>query len=294
MRFFPRAFVLGCCLNFLPALALAQEAPEPPYQVPQTVFVGDDGTLVVPLGAGFAGAAAMVLEGPGLPQIPDLVISRIELENRGGKPRLLIGFRAYVPGAIPLPPLVIGSWTFGDLELHIASILEAGGDSLVLSPLAPSLAVPGTLGIIYGAVLGILLLILALVAFSVWGIPALKGYGERSRRRRLLRSMGKVLKQLRNNLGKGPAGEGEVIAALSRELRVLLGLFTGMHCRAMVPGEFLGIPPLAEGYSGEFLRDLFLRCDTQRFSGQGIPREEALDLLDRVRAFTGAMAQGAA
>ncbi|MCL2318550.1 MAG: hypothetical protein FWC45_00570, partial [Treponema sp.] len=75
-------------LFFAAPMAEAQSGPGPaktetPYLLPQTIFVGDSGRLVVPLGQAFSGTEPFVLDTPGsLPGTPQLVIRRIELERR--------------------------------------------------------------------------------------------------------------------------------------------------------------------------------------------------------------------
>jgi hypothetical protein len=263
------------------------------YLIPQTVFVGDKGRLALPVSPILAGARRAVVERPeALPQLRDLRITRVELENRGEGPRLLVDFTAFVPGIIELPPIEIASLSFTGLKVTVASILEAEGDSRVLSAPEPPLAVPGAAALIYGTVLALILLCILLALGGFRGLPALRRRLRGFRRRRLIRSMGRIIRQMRNRLGKGPpGGEGEVLSRLSGELRVFLGFFLGMNCRAMVPGEFRALLPGGQGspLSGLFLGDLFQRCDTLRFSGGEIPAEEALSVLEEAGAFTEAL-----
>jgi hypothetical protein len=138
-----------------------------PYLIPQTIFVGDKGRLVVPLepgtvAVGFEGADA------NLPRTPDLLISRAELVRRGAAVLLLVDFQAFAPGRIELPPIEIAlkengaSHTFTGLEVTVSSILEMEQRGMVLSGPAEPLAAPGTAAMIYGTILGIILLLLAL------------------------------------------------------------------------------------------------------------------------------------
>ncbi|GHV88277.1 hypothetical protein AGMMS50267_06370 [Spirochaetia bacterium] len=289
--------------------------PDTAYLIPQTVFVGDGGRLVLPLGSGFAEVEGEVLDDPDmLPRARDIVISRIELENRGqmartgkAEPRLLIDFIAYTPGFIELPPIKIAGFTFTELQVGIASILEAEGNSRVLSPPAPPLAVPGTMEMIYGAVFGIIILILGGIFFGIRGVPVLRRYGIRRRRRRMIRSMLRLLKQLRDAVpvpgipGADVAGAEQTAAALDRlngEFRRFLEFITGEACTVMVPQEFLTLPPpglpVAEGsddqYGGPFLCAVFLRCDTLRFGSRQPKREQLTALLDDVEGFVNAAA----
>jgi hypothetical protein len=272
------------------------------YLIPQTVFVGDRGQLVFPLGGAFAGIAETRIDSPEfLPRTPDLVIFRAELENRGGNPRLLIDFTAYVPGLIELPPIEIASFVFTDLRIEIGSILAGEGDPLVLSGPASFLPAPGTSILIYGTVLGLILLILGAIAGRIWGVPGLRRFWEQAKQRRLIASMKRILRQLRDRQVKGGSvGDGEIVARLSAEFRTFLCLVTGTNCRVLVPREFLSlsVPGSAADraaaadsrvLSGEFLRDFFSRCDTLRFSGTIIGAAEVCRLLDGAAVFIKAL-----
>jgi hypothetical protein len=258
------------------------------YMIPQTIFVGDPGRLALPLENGFPGAENTVLDDTErLPSVPGIVISRVALENRG-EPRLLVDFTAFRPGVIDLPPIEIASYTFSGLRVTVASILEAEGNALVLSGPAPPLTVPGTMGMIYGTVLGAALLAAGLVLLALKGGPAFRRWRERFRRRSLIRSMGRVLRYLRNILDKEGAGKApEALDKLSTEFKTFLGFFTGMNCRAMAGEEFLFLPSLTPEPSGPFLRDFFRRCDALRFSGAEVECRDVTEMIDLAGDFIG-------
>jgi hypothetical protein len=278
-----------CALFVLPFFPLYPQSPSgagDPYTIPQTIFVGDQGRLALPLGSAFAGLAPRVIQGPLLPRSKDLAINRVELEKRGAAAMLLVDFRAYAPGRISLPPIEIDSHTFSGLEVSISSILPVERQGMVLSAPAEPLAAPGTAALIYGAILGILLLMLALAMGSLWGRTMLRNCAERLKRRRVIRAMGRTLKRLRS---ASPGGEPAILETLSRDFRIFLGALTGIDCRAMVPGEFLALDSLGSGAAlrPQALADLFRRCDALRFSGEGIEREAALALLDEFKSLAG-------
>jgi hypothetical protein len=257
-----------------------------PYTIPQTIFVGDKGRLALPLGSIFAGLEPRVIQGPLLPRSKDLVIHRVELEKRGGAATLLVDFQGYVPGRITLPPIEIATHTFSGLEVTISSILSVEQRGMVLSGPAEPLAAPGTAALIYGAILGIILLLLALTLGSLWGRTRLGDFAERLRRRRVIRAMGRTLNGLR---AAPPGGEAAILETLSRDFRVFLGMLTGINCRAMVPSEFLALHGPVSGGAlwPETAADLFSRCDALRFSGKGIGRETVFTLLDEFKALAG-------
>jgi hypothetical protein len=278
----------------LPVFPVFPQDGDAPYLIPQTIFVGDKGRLVFPLGRDTdISAAGAVIQGADLPQSRDLVISRVELEQRGASVRLLIDFQAFIPGRIALPPIEIAfkengaSHTFTGLEVTVSSILQAEG--MVLSePLEP-LAAPGTAALIYGTILGIILLFLALTLTGFRGKIRLRDFAERWRRRRVIRAMERNIKRLLAALAAAAAGrEGEILETLSGEFRTCLGVLTGINCRAMVPGEFLALPALGDrlALSPAALSELFRRCDTLRFSGAGIEPAAAGRLLDEFKEMT--------
>ncbi|MDR2053394.1 MAG: hypothetical protein LBP80_08265 [Treponema sp.] len=266
----------------------ASEPRDPYYLLPQTVYVGDTGRLALPLGTAFSGAGNVVLDRP--EQLPpgggDLVISRVEIENRGGRARLLVDFTAYVPGTVAFPPIKIGSFVFPDLEVNIASILDAGSpeNSRVLSPYAPPVPVPGTMELIYTFVLGIVVLIMGSAALGIWGLPWFFRRRRLLERRRMIRGLSRTVRQLRAALAGDSLAGGEVLDRLNGELRRFLEFFTGRPCVSMTPGEFLSLAGPGGEY-GPFLSGLFGRCDRLRFDGGQAGSGEVLTILDEVLGF---------
>jgi hypothetical protein len=278
---------LLCALLVLPLFPLfPQTVPGEPYTIPQTIFVGDKGRLALPLGSAFAGLEAAVIQGPLLPRSRDLAISRVELEKRGAAAMLLVDFQAYIPGRVTLPPIEIASHTFAGLEVSISSILSVERQGMVLSGPAEPLAAPGTAALIYGAILGLLLLLFALALGSVWGRTRLRDFAERLKRRRVVRAMGRTLRRLR---AAPPGAEIEIPETLSRDFRALLGMLTGINGRALVPSDFLAPDGPASGAAlpPQAVADLFRRCDAFRFSGEGVEREAVFGLLDEFKTLVG-------
>jgi hypothetical protein len=301
-RIFPEILLLMCFSGALyPQSFPAEEAAGLSYLIPQTVFVGDWGRLVVPLKAEFLQIPPLVIQNPVFLSGPEnLTIRRVELDHRGGAPRLLVDFIAYAPGDFILPPIEIlvsqnpeGATPIRvtGLRLRVASVLN--GETLVLSPPSPSLAVPGTALVIYGTVAGFILLILGITWYRRWGGDRLRHWGRGWRRRRLIVLLENMLKRLRRDLvrgGPGLSGTGELLGRVSGEFRNFLSLFTGINCRAMTAGEFPGFS-LTESsgedprLSGTVLRDFFRHWDRLRFSGREILAEELLGVLEEILAF---------
>jgi hypothetical protein len=264
------------------------------YLIPRTIFVGDRGRLVVPLGQAFTAAEAFVRSAPGdLPEAPDVVITRIELENRDGSPRLFVDFIPYAPGVLSLPALKIAIPGGEPLEL---SGLKAAAASVLapqetaLSAPAPPLSAPGTGLIIYGTAAGILLVLFSGLGLSVWGRRNFAFFWERFKRRRLLRIMARFLRRLdAESLAGTTKSPGEFLAILSGQVREFLSLFTGTDCRPLTAGEFLNFP-----FYPDFLCAFFRRCDRLRFSGGGIARSDLAAAVEEVRSFIGILVQAEA
>jgi hypothetical protein len=290
------------------------------YLVPQTIFVGDKGQLVTPLGQIFLAAAPFVNTAPEtIPQGENLVIRRVELEHRNGSARLLIDFIPYAPGTLNFPPVVISfpgtePQTITGLSAQVASILDPQEASL--SDPAPPLAVPGTGLIVYGTSAAILLVLLAAAGAGIWGRTHFAAYRERFRRRRLLRAMDRYLRWLRTGEAAESSSPGELFSKLSAEFREFLTLFTGINCRVLTPSEFSEVKvlsskreevkskkdekgaastslPLTSYFlpftssllSGTYLSDLFHRWENVRFSGRSVGQEDLSAVLDEVKVF---------
>jgi hypothetical protein len=273
-----------------PGRGAAQEA----YLIPRTIFVGDRGRLVVPLGQAFTAAEAFVRSAPGeLPESADLTITRIEMENRNGSPRLIIDFIPYAPGILPLPALEIpvpGGKTLelSGLSAAVASILAPR--EAALSAPAPPLSAPGTGLIIYGTSAGILLLLFLSIGLSVWGRRNFASFWERFRRRRLLRTMTRFLRRIDAESLSGKTGSpAESLSLLSGQFREFLSLFTGTDCRPLTAGEFSSLP-----FYPDFLCPFFRRCDRLRFSGGGIDRRDLQAALEEIRSFIDILARAEA
>ena len=264
-----------------------------PYLLPQTIFVGDSGRLVVPLAQIIAGVEPFVRAGAEeLPAAaPDLVIKRIELERRGTAARLLIDFVPFAPGILSLPPIELLSGentiALNGLKVNIASILSPS--NMAFSQPASVLAVPGTSFLIYGTVVLVLIILFLGVGGSLWGRTHFRELWERFRRRRLLRAMIRFLRRLRQQNGNDKNGNpGYYLGLLSAEFREFLSLFTGLNCRSLTAAEFLELelaPNRETVLSPDFLCRVFRNWDTLRFSGLGIGTEELFHSLKETEAF---------
>ena len=288
--------VIVLLLLLLPCGVHAQTWTEAPYLIPQIIFVGDPGRLIVPIGRAFARVEPFVWDRPDkLSETSELVIRRIELERRGAVSRVLIDFIAYAPGTLYLPPIEFPSQdanapqnivlTLSGLEVQVASILDPS--QMVLTEPAPPLVVPGTSLLVYGTLIFIIFLLAMGIAASFWGRGHFRDFFERIRRKFLLRNMMRFLRRLNrecrletssnseknssciNSHGKIPT-PALYLTRLSTEFREFLTKFTGINCRSLTAGEFLLPAPYSLLPAPYSLCDLFRSWDILRFSGRGM------------------------
>ena len=292
------AFVFGALAVLSPRLPAQTPRTDEPYLVPQTIFVGDAGRLVIPLGRAYARMNPFVLDATEkIPETKELLIRRIELERRGEISRLLIDFVAYAPGVLSIPDLeIFGSGTntepliFTGLEIQVASILNPS--QMALSEPASPMAVPGTSLLVYGTILLLVFLICLGIGLSLWGRSHFGELLERFRRRHLIRAMIKFLRCLRHECGLEKEGNPRYyLSILSGEFREFLSLFTGINCRSLTPGELLELPlsQSALALGPVYLCWLFRSWDNKRFSGCGMEMPDLFQALEDVERLIAAL-----
>ena len=244
------------------------------FLLPQTVFVGDSGRLIVPLGVEYSLVEAFVWDtrelysSEKIEQTDELEILRIELEKRGAVIRLLIDFIPYSPGLLIFPPLEISpenELIIQDLEVHIASILNPARMSLAET--AAPLVQPGTGLLVYGSIGIILLLIFLGIAGTVLGRRHFNDIFNRIRQRYLLRKMISFLRRLGQDCSRGELSDAhQYLGLLSGEFREFLSFFTGLNCRSLSAGEFLEFSSDEIPMQNDLYR-VFRNWDILRFSG---------------------------
>ena len=262
-----------------------------PYQIPQTVYVGDRATLVLPLPN--HAVASDIEIAPPLISSGDIELHRVYLESRAPGSRLLIEFTAFAPGHFDIPPFEAGGLRFSGLSLEISSILGED-EPAVLSGLAPPLSIPGTAIFIYGVLTALVLVLLAAIWASVWGRRHFAQWLSERKRRRLISLMAGIEKRMRKALLSGKDCRF-ILDTISSEFRSFLSLFFGVNCRAMSSAEF-GQPAFLEAFatvSAECgpgcLLQFFRRCDTLRFGGGEISVSDTAALLGEIHDFLAAL-----
>ena len=287
-------FFLVCILFYYSRAVAQNPRSETPYLLPQTIFVGDPGRLVIPLGPEFSSMEPFVEETPGaFPGSPDLTIQRIELERRGGNVRLLIDFIPYAPGLLSIPPLDLvfppdAPLLITDFSVQVASILDPS--QMTLSEPASPLALPGTGLLVYGSIALILVVLSLGIGGSLWGRRHFREIWERIRRRYLLRNMAGFLRRLRQESGQEKSRDPAFyLTLLSGEFREFLSLFTGINCRPLSAGEFMKLPPDTAVLGPDFLCRLFRTWDTLRFSGRGIEPADLHSALNETEKYIAAL-----
>ena len=290
-------------LLFFPLFVFGEERePHVFFLIPQTIFVGDSGRLVLQLGEDYFDAEPFVRDSFDLiPTGHNLHITRVELEQRGLIPRLLIDFIPYAPGLLTFPPLELSpDLIIDDLEVNIASILNPSRMNLAAA--ASPLAQPGTGFLLYGSI-GLLLLLLFLgIGGSILGRRHFSEIWEKFRRRYLLRNMISFLRRLKyeceNKINQDSA---YYLGLLSGEFREFLSVYTGYNCRSLSAGEFLELNLFdynqfqqedeeSEIINWEYsLFVIFRSLDTFRFSGTEIEPDDLLKIISDAGNFTFAL-----
>ena len=296
-------FLLLLFLSIFNLLIYGEESEEHVFfLLPQTIFVGDSGRLVLQLGEDYLDAEPFIRYSFNLfPSDRNLHITRIELEQRGTVPRLLIDFIPYAPGILLFPPLEISPGQFiDDLEVNIASILNPS--RMNLAPAASPLAQPGTGFLVYGSIGLILLLLFLGIGGSILGRRHFFEIWEKMRRRYLLRNMISFLRRLKYECEfKKNHDTSYYLGLLSGEFREFLSLYTGYNCRSLSAGEFLELNLFeynqfqqedeeSEIINWEYsLFVIFRSLDTFRFSGTKIDPENLLSVISDAGNFAFAL-----
>ncbi|MDR2783765.1 MAG: hypothetical protein LBB48_08025 [Treponema sp.] len=252
-----------CAFFFL--LPLLVYAADTPYLIPQTVFVGDKATLIVPLGTADENFQPQSIDAPETPG--ELVLHKITLERKGDNAQLAVEFTAYTAGEIAFPVIQApGFPDFTGLKVVIASILDPS--SMTLSaPVSPLLA-PGTTSLIYGSIAMAIMLLIFTVGLRFFWTNRFLSVRQRLFRRFLVIGMKAFIARLR----KQP--EKDALDLLSAQFRRFLTRFTGIDCLAISAAEFAGLE------HGVPLSIMFRKWDTLRFNVESVSPSDIINALD--------------
>ncbi|MDR2150857.1 MAG: hypothetical protein LBO67_08645 [Spirochaetaceae bacterium] len=261
-----RYTVLICTALIRAALPVfAQE----PYQIPQTVYVGDRALLVVPLATE---ATSGWEQRADLPVAPYLHIHRIA----AGKGQLTVDFTAFSPGLIAVPAFTVPAvGTITGLHVNIASILE--GSSPLLAPTAPPLPVPGTSALLYSIIAGTLILSFIFVLSKEWRKRCLRRLLKKLLQYYLIFKMNRLLISLHKSASVCPDLH-KALYTLHTEIRSFVSRITGIDCRCLSVSE---IRPVL----GTELAALINQCDTLRFAGFAVNVTEFCAFIDAVQRY---------
>jgi hypothetical protein len=256
------------------AIIAGEGNPEGAFLIPQTVFVGDEGRLVVPLPPNLplsvfrsvpAGTKGPVVITSGLPSDDDIIVKRIEIDRETG--RLSLDFVAFRPGVVDVPPVPVAG--VPRLTVSIASILERSGYSTVLSPPQKSLAAPGTFALIIGMAT-VLFVLAALAGIAVsYGPRHFKRLLEKIRVWFLRRKAKRAIRAVENALIGGRIGTKEGVAVVNKAFRGFLSAFYRKNYASYSAEDFL----TDKTFPDEAVYRIFSGYDRLRFSQASIEWE---------------------
>lgn len=269
-----RSFYRAACL-FLQLFLLTQmllygaDSSVVPYlQMPQTLYVGDPGRLILTPAPSGQRDVALVLDIPEqLPRTEHIRVHRIELELRPDGPRILIDFSAYAPGTLEFPVIEIGAYRIRPEPVFISSILD--DSNTLLSPAAAPLSAPGTRFLIYTVTMLFVLCVLVLLLFVRRILPFLKQRLEERRSHRAFRMFKRQLQRLNTRLDAS-MDCGVFLDELSAALRLYLSrrldpAFFSMTAAEIASSRYLkACPGLGQAFSGFFKRSDLFRFGTRQ------------------------------
>jgi hypothetical protein len=262
-----------------------------PYQIPQTIYIGDNGRLIYPLDTFFYNQDDQIFSLEDIPRHDDITVSNVELS----KGQLFIDFQAWRTGIVKLPSITIAGRRIDGIEVVVASLVEGQNASTMLSAAVTPVSAPGTLWLITGTVSTIIIVTALFFFFMLRGKLFFVHLRRNTRKKRAIRLARKAIRKIRNQLEKKNVAESSALSHLSTEFRLFLDVYCGIDCRSLVPAEFLNLEfPLclmpAERYSPAYFADFFTRCDTLRFSGKNISDEAVANIISEVENFVCATA----
>ncbi|MDR1095543.1 MAG: hypothetical protein LBL31_04080 [Spirochaetaceae bacterium] len=274
------------------------------FLVPRTVFVGDEGRLVVPLeGVSPSTGQANVVITDRLPFNENIIVKRVEIDARAKQ--LLIDFVAFKPGVLEIPPIggleeinmmnIIGTLDTLDssdttgaantinaievlpLKVEIASILEHEGYSIILSPPEKPLAAPGTFALITGGTAALAALAAMIVFLTANGPKRFHRIFEKVRVRLLIHRTKRAVLKTQNALMAGRVGTKEGVAIVGAAFKSFLSAFYRKDYASYSAEDFLSDVLFRDGAAYR----IFAVCDKLRFSPVSIEQNDVQALVEK-------------
>jgi hypothetical protein len=263
------------------------------FLVPQTVFVGDEGRLVVPLAEMPAGQSNAVITDR-LPYNENIIVKRVEIDVRAKQ--LLIDFVAFRPGVLEIPPIggigetnataasdaidttgAIASIELPPLKVEIASILEREGYSIILSPLERPLAAPGTFALVSGGTAALVALAAAVVFLAVKGPKRFHRIFEKVRVRLLILRTKRAIQKTQNALVSGRIGAKEGAAAAGAAFKSFLSAFYRKDYASYAAEDFLSDALFCDDAAYR----VFAACDKFKFSPAPVEQDDIKAFIEK-------------
>jgi hypothetical protein len=272
-----RAFFFAAALFSFGAICTAQNASNnasgngSAYTIPRIVYVGDTATLVYPLNNLStvdmnSSVASIVTEN--LPRTEDITLLKATLDTKASV--ITIEFRAYKTGTLVIPSFFLGGLTFENISVHVSSIFEKTGIDATLATQAEPLIAPGTIYFI------ILLFLLGFVSFGIIIVVKAK-YSSvflTLQKKHTQLQMKRFLKRLTRQLVNNKCAVKDALSELSINFRIFLSRYYKLNFISMTPSEF------PENIKNK-TNDIFVSCDSLRFSVLEPAREAALELIKK-------------
>jgi hypothetical protein len=257
---------------------------EGPFLIPQTVFVGDVGRLVVPFTDNLSGelsvpAATAIVITDRLPFNENITVKRIEVDIRAKQ--ILIDFMAFKPGVLEIPG--IPDLQLPPLTVNIASILEREGYSEGLSPPEKPLAAPGTFALIIGGTAALIALVAAVVFFALYGPKNFRIFFEKARVRFLIYKTKRAILKIQNALAAGRIGAKEGVTALGETFKAFLSALYRKNYVSYSAEDFLS--DTAFSGSEDAVYRIFAACDRLRFSPALIEQDAANGIAEKTLSY---------
>lgn len=263
----PYCFCICFLLLFLASGNLLGQSAlsEAPLLIPQPLYVGDRGRLILRPEVSASTDVPLVIDmADKLPQNEHVHVYRIELEIRPEGPLILIDFSVYIPGEVPFPEIEIGAYRIRPPAIHVDSVLE--DTNALLSAPTEALSAPGTRLLLYGLVVLFLILVLGSFLFIHRILPWIKRLMAEIVSHRAFRSLKKSLQKL-DCTSNDSAAVREFLEQLNTVLRVYLNRRFGAAFLSLTAAEINGstLRTLSPEGAASFSK-LFSRMDALRFS----------------------------